>query len=93
MRLSLLVTAPEHETGVALVRVKEGAAEGEGGEGEGEGAPVEEEPVDKTTMRELVFREKGELESWRCILPSGTIVRYRNNGDAQVHLLILFLSH
>lgn len=42
------------------------------------------EPVNKQTMRDFLLKEKGDLESWRCILPSGTVVRYRNNGDAQV---------
>lgn len=74
------------------MRVKDAAAEGEvGAEGESGEAPVEREPVNKQTMRDLLLKEKGDLESWRCILPSGTVVRYRNNGDAQVNLL--FVSH
>lgn len=75
------------------MRVQDAAAEGEeGAVGEGGEAPVEEEPVDKRTMRDFLLKEKGDLESWRCILPSGTVVRYKNNGDAQVNLIILSYS-
>lgn len=76
---------------IAFVCQKKAAAAGEGEEGpegEGEEKPAEEEPVNKQTMRDFVLKEKGDLESWRCILPSGTVVRYRNNGDAQVNLLV-----
>jgi len=73
--------------------VKDDAAEGEeGAEGEGGKAPVEKEPVNKQTMRDLLLKEKGDLESWRCILPSGTVVRYRNNGNAQVNLFFISYS-
>lgn len=46
-----------------------------------------EEPINKQTIRDLLCIEKGELESWRCILPTGTVIRYRHNGNAQVNLL------
>ena len=36
------------------------------------------------TIRNILLQEKGDLEAWRCILPSGTVVRYMNNGNAQV---------
>jgi hypothetical protein len=36
------------------------------------------------TIRNILLQEKGDLEAWRCILPSGTVIRYMNNGDAQV---------
>ena len=49
-----------------------------------------EEPIDKRTMRDFLLIEKGELESWRCILPTGSVVRYKNNGNAQVNLHFVF---
>ena len=41
------------------------------------------------TIRDILMKEKGDLEAWRCVLPSGTVVRYKQNGDAQVPLLHL----
>ncbi|XP_073389288.1 uncharacterized protein [Physcomitrium patens] len=51
---------------------------------EGAEGAKSEEPVEKRIFRDLLVQEKGEQESWRCILPTGAVVRYRNNGDAQV---------
>lgn len=32
----------------------------------------------------ILQKERGEEEFWRCVLPSGTVVRYRENEDLQV---------
>jgi hypothetical protein len=36
------------------------------------------------TIKDVLIQEKGDTEAWRCILPTGTIIRYKDNGDAQV---------
>ena len=57
----------------------------EGEEGEGQN----ELPISNTqTIREIILKEKGDIEAWRCVLPSGTVVRYKQNGDAQVNVPI-----
>lgn len=68
-----------------VVEGKEGL---EGGDGAKDAKSKEH--VNKQTMRDFLLIEKGELESWRCILPTGTVIRYKNNGNAQVNLFSIF---
>jgi len=37
------------------------------------------------SIKDILLQEKGDTEAWRCILPTGTIIRYKDNGDAQVN--------
>lgn len=64
-----------------------------GGEAEGVEVVGEDETelliCNTQTIRDILMKEKGDLEAWRCVLPSGTVVRYKQNGDAQVGLLSL----
>jgi len=37
------------------------------------------------TIKDILLEEKDDEEAWRCILPMGTVIRYKDNGDAQVN--------
>jgi hypothetical protein len=42
-------------------------------------------PISNTqTIRDILLKEKGDVELWRSVLPSGTVIRYKENGGAQV---------
>jgi hypothetical protein len=36
------------------------------------------------SIKDILLQEKGNTEAWRCILPTGTVIRYKDNGDAQI---------
>jgi hypothetical protein len=46
---------------------------------------AKELPISNTqTIRDILLKEKGDVELWRSVLPSGTVIRYKENGGAQV---------
>lgn len=36
------------------------------------------------TIKDVLLLEKGDVEDWRCVLPLGTVVCYKNNKNIQV---------
>ncbi|KAH8944050.1 hypothetical protein BDL97_13G088400 [Sphagnum fallax] len=46
---------------------------------------AKELPISNTqTIRDILLKEKGDVELWRSVLPSGTVIRYKENGGAQI---------